>query len=101
MKNILSELEYRKSVMQMNDHEYYCGQWAIGTELRSGRGVYVNDKKELYEGFWYNNHQFGRGRQIYTNGTYYVGNFYAGQKEGKGLLVWQDSSEYYGDFKNN
>ena len=44
IKNIQSELEYRKSVMQMNENEYYCGQWEIGTELRSGRGVHVNDK---------------------------------------------------------
>ncbi|CAI2373264.1 unnamed protein product [Moneuplotes crassus] len=100
MQNMQADLEYRKSVMQMNKNEYYCGQWAIGTDSRSGRGIYVNDK-ELYEGFWYNNIQHGKGRQIFSNGTYYIGDFCAGVKEGMGTLIWQDGAEYSGSFKNN
>ena len=60
----MSNLEYRKSVIQINNDEYYWGQWVIGEDLRSGRGVFVNSKKEIYEGFWYNNYMHGRGRHI-------------------------------------
>jgi hypothetical protein len=110
IKNMLSSLEYRKSIVLINNMEYYCGQWSIGSEVRNGRGISVGTKstdskdsgvKELYEGFWFNNFSHGMGRQIYANGTYYVGEFVMGVKEGKGKLIWQDGSEFNGCFKNN
>ncbi|CAI2366721.1 unnamed protein product [Moneuplotes crassus] len=63
----------------------YFGQ-AQG-EIRCGRGVYIEDGKNLYEGFLLNNKPHGKGRLIFKNGDMYQGDFENGIYSGYGKLV--------------
>mmetsp|Transcript_33819 Transcript_33819/g.33334 ORF Transcript_33819/g.33334 Transcript_33819/m.33334 type:complete len:151 (-) Transcript_33819:27-479(-) len=51
----------------------YFGE--IQGSKRSGRGVFIRNGTDLYEGFLKNNKPDGRGRLIYNNGDIYQGDF--------------------------
>ena len=94
----LSNLEYRCEIKNLGSLGYYFGQFRKDTNTREGRGIYVNAKKELYEGFWFNGKQSGMGRFINSNGDIYQGEWKAGEYEGYGILINQEGMTYKGQW---
>jgi len=115
-------LEFRCEAKNLGPDGFYLGQWRSDTNTREGRGILVNAKKEIYEGFWFNGKQSGMGRFINLEGDVYQGMWKNGTPEGKGILknsegmiykgswvrftphgmgyeVWKDGTCYLGEFK--
>jgi len=96
----MPNIEYIKGVVKISPHEYYCGEWLIGTNLKHGRGIYCYKNKNLYEGFWVNNRIHGKGRMISKN-YIYQGSWIQGEATGRGIVIdTKNNTKYKGTFKN-
>jgi len=95
----LQRLELR--IVQDGDGNVYVGEVKAATEVRHGRGVYlqVAGFVELYEGWWRDGVREGRGRCSGGSGMVYDGDFLGGQWHGKGTLRLKDGTMYEGGFK--
>lgn len=115
-------LEFRCEIKNLGPEGFYLGQWRKDTNTKEGRGIWINPKKEIYEGFWFNGKQSGMGRFINSEGDVYQGQWKNGNPDGYGILknnegmiykgqwakyaphgqgyeIWADGTCYYGEFK--
>jgi hypothetical protein len=115
--------KFMKFPLQYPDETIYFGEMTANG-FRQGYGVYIDQFKHAYEGYWFNN-SIVYGREYYLNGTIYEGkfvnfmpnddyakivyndgDFYSGpvrdnKKNGHGQLVFNDGTMYVGDFVND
>ena len=64
--------KYSIDCVQINDNEYYKGQWNIHCQ-KDGIGIYIYDNGSVYYGNYINDKQEGKGILIQPNGSYYKG----------------------------
>lgn len=76
----------------------YIGYWKSGE--RHGKGTYIWNSGERYEGEWYNGYRHGKGKFYWNNGDWYYGVFDYGKRTGYGEYYWSDGHKYFGYFKN-
>lgn len=91
-------LEFRCEVKNLGSEGFYLGQWRKDTNTREGRGIMINSKKELYEGFWFNGKQAGMGRFINCEGDVYQGEWKNGNPNGLGILKNNEGMIYKGNW---
>jgi hypothetical protein len=83
----------RKGIMKYPEIGTYWGYFDE-TERPHGRGKFVFNIGQTYDGEWSHGNIDGHGRMIYgkdNESTYYLGNFCDGEKFGKGVLVVEDT----------
>lgn len=81
-------------------HGHYAamvaGAWA--DDLRNGKGTYVYQNGDSYEGEWSNNLRHGQGSYTFnSSGAKYVGTWMNGRREGTGQLLFSNY-KYNGKF---
>ncbi|CAI2373575.1 unnamed protein product [Moneuplotes crassus] len=70
-----------------NTSSSYCGELRKGTHVKEGKGVYLNEQGDLYEGFFKHGRQYGKGRMIFHNNSLYQGDFKNGVPHGFGIFI--------------
>lgn len=83
------------------DGEIYIGEFRKGTNIREGRGIFITNRGDLYEGFWIDDDKFGTGRMIMKDGSIYQGHFKEGKYHGKGIFCSPKGIIYKGEWANN
>lgn len=56
----------------------------------------AQDKKDFYEGEWYNGTIHGTGKMVWKDGSVYEGEFISGRKEGNGKFIFPNQNYYQG-----
>ena len=83
----------------LEENNFYIGEFFLND--LSGYGMFINNKKIIYEGYWRKNIQIGYGIESWENGSIYKGEFKNGFKNGIGTYIWADNSKYEGEWTNN
>ena len=96
----------------MEDGGLYYGEWSLEQNNRHGRGIflqandkpngkgkYIQDQLNFYEGSFLNGKFNGHGKLV-ENGSTYEGEFKDDKQEGIGKEKWQDGAVYEGEYKN-
>ena len=65
---------FERGPIQFEDGSIYKGSWH-SLRMRKGYGILINSQGFKYEGFWINEKLNGRGRFIDDKGNYYEGNY--------------------------
>ena len=74
----------------------------IEGNCENGKGIYVHEQGEKYEGTWKESQRHGLGRQFYKDGNIkYEGQFRNGGKEGNGIYYFRNGNRFEGEFRNN
>lgn len=66
----------------------------------NGRGKYTTTEGTVYDGAWVDDLQEGGGKETWPDGSFYVGDYKQGLKQGKGFYKWEDGSEFNGEWVN-
>ncbi|MBI5540792.1 MAG: hypothetical protein HY951_12080 [Bacteroidia bacterium] len=66
----------------------------------NGKGVYIFNTGDKYEGEFVNSHLNGFGKYTDVNGNVYTGDFKDDKFSGKGMFVRSDGTKYIGEFLN-
>ena len=51
--------------MTLDDGVLYEGEWLVGTQVREGKGIQVDPRGSVFEGYWVNNER-GKGRLLHV-----------------------------------
>ena len=78
----------------------YEGQWAVGTQVRCGKGKLVWPDGSVYEGWWKDSVACGRGRLLHSQGDIYIGDWNNDMAHGQGKYLRADGSTYEGQWVN-
>lgn len=76
----------------------YTGEAVLG--FMDGKGTFVFDTGEVYEGQWKLQQMSGEGKLTSTEGNY-EGSFQKSMRSGSGTFVWNDGSKYVGQWAND
>ena len=95
-KNLFSKDAYKFK----HNNSIYKGSWNLNGK-REGYGIYIDDKGNKFEGYFFNDKFNGLGRLIDKNGNYFEGEFLNGVANGKGKLVLKSGITFIGDFSND
>ena len=95
-KNLFSKDAYKFK----HNNSIYKGSWNLNGK-REGYGIYIDDKGNKFEGYFFNDKFNGLGRLIDKNGNYFEGEFLNGVANGKGKLVLKSGITFIGDFIND
>lgn len=93
-------VEYR-SMVQLENHARYEGEWTRGSETRQGKGKQIWPDGSMYEGYWINNKANGKGRLIHADGDVYDGEWKDDKAHGYGVYCHLDGAQYEGEWKND
>lgn len=83
----------------IDENNFYIGEFFQNDYF--GYGLFINNKKIIYEGYWQNSVQNGYGIEYWENGSIYKGEFKNAKKNGIGTYTWSDKSKYEGEWMNN
>lgn len=73
----------------------------IDGNCEDGYGVFVDDYKNRYSGFFKDGEYSGEGTLIFYGGDVYIGNFKNDMFSGKGTYIWGETGEkYFGHWEN-
>jgi hypothetical protein len=79
--------------------DIYDGDWK--DNLMAGQGKFIYANGDIHEGKWQNSLPSGKGIRQFNNGIIYSGNFHKGKCDGIGEKNWPDGSCFLGDWKEN
>jgi len=85
-----------KGVYVYENGDRYEGEFKDGR--RSGEGVFQYANGDSFAGSYDNDVRNGRGVYIFKNGDRYEGDFKNGEREGKGVYTFHDGKVYDGEF---
>eukprot|EP01036_Dinobryon_divergens_P027651 gene27651-36461_t len=68
---------------------------------KHGRGVFIYQSGDIYDGEWMMNQKHGMGTYTMSNGDKYIGEFNLGIRWGKGRYEFASGAVYEGDFRAN
>ena len=95
----LGKPEYRP-LYTYPDSSIYIGQWRVSTNIREGRGTFINAEGWMYEGYWYDDSAHNHGRNIYADGGVYTGAWVKSGRHGHGVHTYEDGRVYEGECAN-
>jgi hypothetical protein len=107
VKEIEPKIEVSKPVIEEKSIEIEVSKTnkttgCIDGNCETGRGIYVHEQGERYEGTWKESQRHGIGKQFYKDGNIkYEGQFKHGNKEGSGIYYFRNGNRYEGEFMNN
>jgi len=64
----------------------------------TGRGKFLDDDGNVYEGDYVNGKPHGKGKKTFTDGKVYEGDYDEGSESGKGKMTLLNGAVYEGDF---
>lgn len=82
-----------------NNGNCYEGCWK--DDLKHGLGEFTWSNGDKYFGMYQNDYRHGKGTKTYSFGDMYDGDWVGGKKEGKGMYLWKVGDKYEGEFKRN
>lgn len=82
-----------------NNGNTYDGSWK--DDLKHGLGEFTWSNGDKYFGMYQNDYRHGKGTKTYSFGDLYDGEWVGGKKEGKGMYLWKVGDKYQGEFKRN
>lgn len=82
------------------DGSSYVGE-VNGVGNYEGKGKYISNNGDVYEGEFKSGFKHGQGTLTYSNGDKYVGEFINNMRYGKGTMYFANKSKYVGQFKQN
>jgi len=77
------------------------GQECLSGNCENGKGLYLFESGDIYEGDFKNGKRHGKGVYSWKNGKKYEGRFENGNIEGKGTFTWPSGNKFKGNYKNN
>lgn len=72
----------------------------ISGECENGQGVYIDKKKDRYEGNWKKGQLEGKAKIEYVSGAIYQGELSNGIRNGTGKYTFENGNYYEGNWKN-
>ena len=97
---IIKQIKEEKKI-ELEDGGYYIGE-LTKDEIPNGKGKYIFNNGEIYEGSIIDDKFEGYGKYIYENGEYYIGQWQEDFRNGKGILYYKNGTKKYeGDFLND
>ena len=74
----------------------------LSGNCNNGKGIYMHELAEKYDGEWREGQRHGYGSQFYANGNLkYEGEYKYNKMDGKGSFYYKNGDRYEGDFKDN
>ena len=77
------------------------GQECLSGNCESGKGLYLFESGDTYEGDFKDGKRHGKGVYSWKDGKKYEGRFENGIIEGKGTFTWSSGNKFKGNYKNN
>lgn len=68
--------------------DIYCGEFQYNYCWGEGK-YYIQTKKELYEGSFFEGRMSGKGRYLFANGDLFVGDYALDKRSGRGKLMYR------------
>ena len=86
-----------KGAYMWQNGESYDGEWYKG--MRQGKGIWKGCNGESYNGEWRRGKAHGFGTHVWSNGDQYDGEWYRSLKHGKGKDLFHSGDVYEGEYR--
>lgn len=86
----------KKDVVSFGKVSTYEGEWNTKTNLKHGRGTFVNNDGCVHKGYFENDKANGIGLRHYINGDLFKGEFKDDLFSGLGVLLLSNGDQYVG-----
>ncbi len=73
----------------------------ISGDCKNGKGIYVFDNGEKYNGETRNSQRDGKGTYYFVSGEWYTGEWKNNKRNGQGTNYFADGEKYVGNWKND